>query len=540
MPTTIQINLTDPAPGASFYDVYVSDCVGGPDILVADDITAAQFPIYVDLSADEFGLADVTCYVYTISADTGCICENVVGQIPPSATPTTTPTNTITPTNTLTPTITPTNTKTPTNTPTNTPTQTVPCACFEDVYVWFTCNTGGQSSTICPEEIQVVYTLCDQTTDKIVISEGVENKQLITDCVILSTISVESSQAIPGLVFSIDTSESICCGVPVSPTQTPTQTATPTVTQTPNNTLTPTPTVTVTRTVTRTPTITPTKTKTPTPSPFGYTCFSAETKYNQDNQQPINVFGSLFGTQDTADIHICDFLNCDDIEAIKTEGNLITTNLCFISTDPRPLNVGDSSQVYVFSAGSYVPLTYGMLPLITTSQFPSIAYSYVMLNNCIYQFYPGFPENPSPTSSTPMFLELVHCCTGDAITTRDYTITRTQDNKWDFDNYIPHNPTITLTRGQEYRFHICAEGYKFAIGQYRDSFLLGDGGATIIDPAVISTNNTVGEDLGTIVFTPNQDYDNNDLYYFAYSINGQVATGYPNNNTLWGLINLQG
>jgi hypothetical protein len=163
-----------------------------------------------------------------------------------------------------------------------------------------------------------------------------------------------------------------------------------------------------------------------------------------------------------------------------------------------------------------------------------------MLNNCIYQFYPGFPENPSPTSSTPMFLELVHCCTGDAITTRDYTITRTQNNRWDFDNYIPHNPTITLTRGQEYRFHICAEGYKFAIGQYRDSFLLGDGGATIIDPAVISTNNTVGEDLGTIVFTPNQDYDNNDLYYFAYSINGQVATGYPNNNTLWGLINLQG
>ena len=233
-------------------------------------------------------------------------------------------------------------------------------------------------------------------------------------------------------------------------------------------------------------------------------------------------------------------MNCEDIEQIKTEGNLITTNLCFISTDPRPTVVGDSSQVYVFSAGSYVPLTYGMLPSITTSVSPSIAFHYIMLNNCVYQFYPGFPENPSPTSSTPMFLELVNCCSGDYNVTRDYNITNSVTNSWDFDNYIPNNPTITLTRNEEYRFHICAEGYKFAIGNFRGNFLLDGDFSPIVDQAVISTNNTTGEDLGTIVFTPNEDYGNNDLYYFAYSINGQTATGYPNSNSFWGLINLQG
>ena len=72
MPTTIQINLLDPAVGATYYDVYVSDCVGGSPVLVADNYLNTDFPIFVDLVA--VGIGDVSCYEYSISADTGCIC----------------------------------------------------------------------------------------------------------------------------------------------------------------------------------------------------------------------------------------------------------------------------------------------------------------------------------------------------------------------------------------------------------------------------------------------------------------------------------
>jgi hypothetical protein len=523
MPTTIEINLTEAAVGATLYDVYVSNCTGGGNILVANDITSSDFPIYVDLSSDEIGLPDVTCYEYIISADTGCICENVVGTV----TPTPTPTNTVTPTKTATPTIT--STITPSSSQPH-----VPCQCYEDIELQFNCPQS-ELGTFCPDAVKVNYTLCDQTTSQVNVNAG--EPVIIPTCVILNSILI--SQATPPAdgTLSIDLGSSICCGTAVTPTQTPTNTTTPTVTQTPNNTLTPTPTITKTVTPTKTPTVTPTKTVTPTVSSLGFTCFSAESKYNQFAGFIANVFSSVYGQPNDEEIHICDFLNCEDIESFKSDSNYITTNICFRADDPRPTIAGQDSQVYVFSAGSYVPLTYGMLPLIQQYPLPNISTDYFSLNDCIYQFVPGFVGNPNPVASTPMKALLINCCTGPASTTRDYSITNVQSSHWNFANFnVTDNPTVTLTRGQTYRFHICAEGYRFAICEGRPGFLAGDGALPIVDPLVIASNNI---DLGTITFTPNSDYGNLDLYYVAYSVNGTNITNYPT-FPMYGFIDLQG
>jgi hypothetical protein len=523
MPTTIEINLTEAAVGATLYDVYVSNCTGGGNILVANDITSSDFPIYVDLSSDEIGLPNVTCYEYIISADTGCICENVVGTV----TPTPTPTNTVTPTKTATPTIT--STITPTSSQPH-----VPCQCYEDIELLFSCPQT-QFGSICPDAIKVNYTLCDQTSAQVNLNTG--EPVVIPTCVILSSILI--SQATPPAdgQLNVNLGSSICCGTPVTPTQTPTNTTTPTVTQTPNNTLTPTPTVTKTATPTKTPTVTPTKTVTPTVSSLGFTCFSAESKYNQFGGFIANAFSSVYGEPNDEEIHICDFLNCEDIESFKTTSNYINTNICFRSNDPRPTVAGDDSQIYVFSAGSYVPLTYGMLGQIQQYPSPSLNTMYFSLNDCIYQFVAGFVGNTNPVASTPMKALLINCCTGPASTTRDYSITNVQSSYWNFANFNdPSNPTITLTRGQTYRFHICAEGYRFAICEGRPGFLDGDGALPIVDPSVIASNNI---DLGTITFTPNSDYGNLDLYYVAYSVNGTEITNYPT-FPMYGFIDLQG
>jgi len=182
-----------------------------------------------------------------------------------------------------------------------------------------------------------------------------------------------------------------------------------------------------------------------------------------------------------------------------------------------------------------------MLPLIQQYPSPNISTLYFSLAGCIYQFVPGFVGNPNPLSGTLMYATLVNCCTGPASTTRDYSITNVGNSYWNFANFNdPSNPTITLTRGQTYRFHVCAEGYRFAIGDFRESFLAGDGAVALNDINVITPNNTNGEDTGTITFTPNSSYGNNVLYYFAYSINGQQVQNYPNGSGMWGLINLQG
>lgn len=161
MPTVVTIGMTQEITGITSFDVFVSECVQPPNwILIANDYSYEQFPIFVDL--DSFLNLTSDCFLYYISGDTGCYCSETGSTIPPSPTPTVTPTNTpsITPTISLTPTnsptvsvtptytptlsITPTITPTSTKTPTPTPTPTSLCPINFTSYSSDTINSFGE------------------------------------------------------------------------------------------------------------------------------------------------------------------------------------------------------------------------------------------------------------------------------------------------------------------------------------------------------------------------------------------------------------
>lgn len=181
-----------------------------------------------------YGFTGVNVYVPGITftnQESDCTQNNdCYASIPESPTPTSTPTQTQTPTNTVTPTQTPTQTKTPTQTPTNTTTptntrtpnptpSTTPISCGQGV------TTGGYYYTDCCGNFQ----------------QGTEVGILVI---------IDYTAASNGVTKLFSAASVIC----PTPSQTPTQTTTPTNTSSPTQT----PTTTTTPTLSRTPTQTPT------------------------------------------------------------------------------------------------------------------------------------------------------------------------------------------------------------------------------------------------------------------------------------------
>ena len=270
----------------------------------------------------------------------------------PSLTPQTpTPTPTITNTPTITPTITPTNSETPTQTPTNTPTPSVtgtPGASpsqtptitptvtptvgtitivlegqFSEgsINAYYTATANAILNV--DTEISFVNTLGSLSGSPYVLSGSVvilsgqsfgdRNYQIVGDYADLDDTSsysgiTQTFTGTPTNNFVITTisdfdvtptpTPSVTATQTPTPTETPTQTPTPTVTETPTQT--PTPTVTETETptptVTETPTLTPTPTITPTPSRLyweyilGFDSTVPQTACNNFTTSPITVY----------------------------------------------------------------------------------------------------------------------------------------------------------------------------------------------------------------------------------------------------------
>lgn len=210
----IEITLFSQIPGATNYDVYVSNCSGGGNQYIGNFVYS-DFPLAIELNPF---IGNVCCYEYSVSANTGCVCQSIVDSCANSPTPTTTQTPTLTPTHTptrtQTPTKTPTRTVTPTKTvtPSITPSSETNCNCFSGLSVYYQCPPPGvvQPGQIpCPEQVTIKYLLCDDSIGTTIVYEGVDNAVTISDCIRPEPISADTDLGLAFLV--IDDTNAGCC-----------------------------------------------------------------------------------------------------------------------------------------------------------------------------------------------------------------------------------------------------------------------------------------------------------------------------------------
>ena len=275
-------------------------------------ISAGTSTSIVGYSTTDGSCGGFAVVIGTLDLMTSCQNPGDCVAVSPTSTPTNTETPTSTPTNTLTetpgvsptqtPTETPTNTETPTQTPTETPTQTstptpTPTKVCDETYCLSNCCTFtlfNESGTI----KNYSYYDCDGVLQSGTFAGGT-NFQFCSN----QSYGVIFVDTVCTLVLN-----GCCAGPEPSPTQTPTNTSTPTetptqtltntstptetLTQTPTNTSTPTetPTQTPTNTQTETPTNTPTNTLTPTETPTQTPNETpTQTPTNTQTQTPTNT-----------------------------------------------------------------------------------------------------------------------------------------------------------------------------------------------------------------------------------------------------------
>jgi hypothetical protein len=265
--------------------------------------------------------------------------------------------------------------------------------------------------------------------------------------------------------------------------------------------------------VTNTPSNTP---------PQTFTEVTVEEGFDTDFGINVNLFSSLYGTLPFDEIHICDFINCPDITTSKNNTNTLNANI-YTLEGTLPTSSSQFYELYYNNGVDYVQLTYSNQVDVTLYNSPNIDFMYLISGNKIYQIT---SNSLSPTPSSPLYITYVDGCGSD----RGYTFKNNGSISWQVSgenlSFYPGNnsPSITLTRGETYVFHICGSGHPFFIGQDRafveDLVPYDDG---------VSPQINQNWELGTFEWTIPSSAPAFDLYYTVYDFTlATTMVGYIN------------